>query len=188
MSTSRRYVLLAAPLGLFAAAGFAFKKMLDRMEDGRFDPHAINNPLVGKPIPEFSLEGLGGKPGFSSADLRAAAAVKPVLVNFFASWCIPCAAEADILGALAADGCVFWGVAYEDKPEAAQGFLDKYGNPYARLARDASGRVSIDWGLYGVPETFLIGKDGRIAWHYAGPLADEIVTGQLRPALKAAGG
>jgi cytochrome c biogenesis protein CcmG/thiol:disulfide interchange protein DsbE len=184
MSTTRRTALMLIPLGIAGAAGFAFYKMLDRMQTGKFDPHAMNNPLVGKPFPEFALKGLGDYKGFSSQDLRQAAAGKPVLVNFYASWCVPCASEADILAGLAAEGVPLWGVAYKDTVENSEKYLKRYGNPYARIADDADGRVAIDWGLYGVPETYLIDRAGIIRWHIAGPLTPEGVQDDLRPALK----
>jgi len=185
MSFSRRHALMLAPLGLAGAAGFAFWKMLDRMSAGKFDPHALNNPLVGKPVPDFALSPIGPGKGFTTADLRAAAAQKPVLVNFWASYCIPCAGEADILGSLAGEGLPIWGIAWKDKAGPAQQFLDRYGNPYARLGNDVSGNVIIDWGVYGVPESFLVDRNGIIRWHLAGPLTDDSVSQDLRPALKA---
>jgi cytochrome c biogenesis protein CcmG/thiol:disulfide interchange protein DsbE len=185
MSLARRRVLMLAPFGIAAAGGVAFMAMLNRMSLGKFDPHAIDNPIVGKPIPEFSLPGMGDKQGFSASDLRAAAAGKPILVNFFASWCIPCVSEVETLAALAGEGMAIWGVAYEDKVAKTDEFLGKYGNPYARIAADDTGRVSIDWGIYGVPETFLIDKKGFVRWHVAGPLTDDMVQEELRPALKA---
>ena len=175
---------MLVPLGIAGAAGFAFYKMLDRMEQGKFDPHALDNPLVGKPFPDFALQGLGKFTGFDGAALRAAAAAKPVLVNFFASWCIPCAAEADVLASLAAESLPIWGIAYKDTTAAAGKFLDRYGNPYARIADDAAGRVAIDWGLYGVPESYLIDQHGIIRWHLAGPLSDDAVTQEIRPLLR----
>jgi cytochrome c biogenesis protein CcmG/thiol:disulfide interchange protein DsbE len=181
----RRQALALVPLGLVGAAGFAFWRMLDRMEVGKFDPHDIGNPMLGKKVPPFAMPGLRGAPGFSAADLQAAAAQGPVLVNFFASWCIPCAEEADLLGQLTAEGMVFWGVTYEDKPDAVEAYLGKYGNPYKRLANDANGRVAIDWGVYGVPETFLIDRNGVVRWHKAGPLTDDAVRTELRPAMRA---
>lgn len=182
MSLSRR-VMVLAPLAVAGAFGAASYAILNRMEQGRFDPHALDNPLVGKPFPDFTLPDIGLGGGFAATDLRQAAADRPILVNFFASWCIPCAAEADVLAQLTAQGILIWGVAYKDKPEAARKFLERYGNPYKRIAADLAGRVAIDWGLYGVPESFLIGKDGRIAWHIAGPLSDSSVKADLLPAL-----
>ncbi len=176
---------MLAPLGLAAAAGLAFWKMLDRMAAGKFDPHALDNPLVGKQVPDFSLTGLGKAKGFGAADLKQAAAAKPVLVNFYASWCIPCAEEADILASLAAEGIPIWAVAYKDTEAASGEFLNRYGNPYARIANDAAGRVAIDWGVYGVPESFLIDRSGIVRWHLAGPLTEDSVRSELRPALRA---
>lgn len=182
MSLSRRAIVLA-PLAVAGAFGAASYAILGRMEQGRFDPHALDNPLVGKPFPDFTLPGLGQGAGFTASELRQAAAATPILVNFFASWCIPCATEADVLAQLKAQGINIWGVAYKDKPDAARKFLERYGNPYTRTAADLAGRVAIDWGLYGVPESFLIGKDGRIAWHIAGPLSESSVKADLLPAL-----
>jgi cytochrome c biogenesis protein CcmG, thiol:disulfide interchange protein DsbE len=184
VSFARRQALMLVPLGLVGLAGVAFWKMLDRMESGKFDPHNIGNPMVGKKLPAFSLKGLGAYQGFATADVVAAAAAKPVLLNFYASWCIPCATEADVLGGMAAEGMQIWGVAYTDKLAASQKYLDKYGDPYARIASDADGRVAIDFGVYGVPETFLIDKEGVIRWHLAGPLTEDSVRDDLRPALR----
>jgi cytochrome c biogenesis protein CcmG/thiol:disulfide interchange protein DsbE len=185
MNTTRRRILMLAPLGLSAVVGVAFWKMLDRMAAGKFDPHAINNPLVGQKLPDFALPGMGTAAGFSAADLRAAAAQKPLLVNFFASWCIPCAQEAEMLGSVAAEGIPVWGIAYKDTPAKAAKFLDQYGNPYQKIADDRAGLVGIDWGIDGVPESFLIDRAGIVRWHIGGPLTDDTVRDDLRPALKA---
>ena len=180
-----RRALLLAPLGLAAAGGIAFWRMLDGLSDGSFDPHDIGNPLVGRPLPEFALAGFDGKPGFGSAELKAAAKAGPILVNFFASWCVPCVAEADTLAAVAHDLVPVWGIVYKDQAQATQGFLDRYGNPYTNLADDAYGRAGIEWGIYGVPESFLIDRNGIVRWHQAGPLTDEAVDRNLRRAVKA---
>ena len=123
------------------------------------------------------------------------AAGKPVLVNFFASWCIPCVQEAPVLMGLKQQGVPIWGIAYKDTAEAAAGFLVRHGDPYARLARDEPGRVAIDFGLYGVPETYLIDRAGIVRWRWAGGLSDDVViaaTGaaaaQLRLIVILAGG
>ena len=108
-----------------------------------------------------------------------------MLVNFFASYCIPCAGEADLLGSLSAEGVPVWGIAWKDHQKEVSQFLDRYGDPFARIGNDETGRVIIDWGVYGVPESFLIDRNGIIRWHYAGGLSDDLVHDELRPALKA---
>ncbi len=179
---ARRRLLLLAPLGIAAAGGAAFWAMLDRMEKGSFDPRAVPSPLVGKPMPDFALPAQPPGEGFSSADIRAAGT--PVVVNFFASWCIPCIEEAQTLMALRRRDVPLWGIAYKDKTEDAARFLERYGNPFVRLARDEPGRVAIDFGLYGVPETYLIDRQGIVRWRWAGGLAPETVEQVLMPLLK----
>ena len=181
-AVSRRRLLLLAPLGVAVAGGAAFWAMLDRMQDGRFDPHDIGNPMLGKAIPAFDLPALAPGKGFSSQDIVAAARIRPVLLNFFASWCVPCAEEAEALGVLAGQGVQLWGVAYKDKPEHTRAFLEQYGNPYQRIAVDDTGGTFIDFGLYGVPENFVIDASGRIVWHVAGGVSAGVI-GRLAPAL-----
>lgn len=180
---NRRRLLLLAPLGVAAAGGAAFWTMLSRMERGTFNPRSVPSPLVGKPAPEFTLpaQAPAGE-GFASTDLHAVG--RPLLINFFASWCVPCVIEHPQLMALAAEGMPVWGIAYKDTPEAAAGFLARRGNPFSRIARDAPGQVAIDWGVYGVPESFLLDAQGLIRWRYAGPLTPEVVAEQLRPLLR----
>ncbi|GAC1342751.1 MAG: DsbE family thiol:disulfide interchange protein [Acetobacteraceae bacterium] len=179
-----RRVLLLAPLGVAAVAGAGFWSILSRMKAGRFDPHDVPSQLIDRAVPDFAaLPGLDPSVGFGSADLLAGG--KPVLVNFFASWCVPCIIEAPALMALSREGMPIWGIAYKDKPEAARGFLARHGDPYARIARDDPGRVAIEWGVYGVPETYLLDRNGVVRWRQAGPLTPEVVAGQLRPALRA---
>ena len=181
--TLKRRLLLIAPLSVAALGGVAFWTMLDRMSEGRFDPRGIPSPLIGRPLPSFALPALnGGAQGFSNADL--AALRRPVLVNFFASWCVPCAIEAPQLAELRKRGVPIWGIVYKDKPEATENFLRRTGNPYARLALDEPGRVAIEFGVYGVPETYLLDKAGIVRWRWAGPLTAEIVRDQLDPLLK----
>jgi cytochrome c biogenesis protein CcmG/thiol:disulfide interchange protein DsbE len=184
-SVGRRRVLMLAPLGVSAVLGVAFWRMLDRMEAGKFDPHAIDNPLIGKPVPAFDLAGIGDRPGFSTTDLRAAAAQKPVLVNFFWSQCMPCMEEADIIAGLASEGTPVWGVACKDQPENLTKYLNRFGNPYQRIGDDRSGRVLIDWGVDGFPESFLVDRSGIVRWHIGGPLDAHSVENDLKPALQA---
>ncbi len=180
---ARRRLLLLAPLALASAAGAGFLVVLDRMKRGAYDPHTLANPLLGAPVPDFSLPAQPpATTGFDSAALRAAGG--PVLVNFFASWCVPCEMEHPQLIALQRGGAQIWGIAYKDSSAAAAGLLSRNGNPYARLARDEPGRVAIDWGVYGVPETFLVDRTGIIRWHQAGPIMPETITETLQPLLR----
>jgi cytochrome c biogenesis protein CcmG/thiol:disulfide interchange protein DsbE len=158
--------------------------MLRGLSTGTYDPKGVPSALIGKPAPEFALTPLDGadRPALTSADLRAGG--RPVLVNFFASWCVPCVIEHPQLMRLAKEGIPVLGVAYKDKPADALGFLQKHGTPYTKLGVDQPGRVAIDWGLYGVPETYLIDKDGIIRWRWAGPLAADTLTQELLPLLK----
>ncbi len=183
-----RRALVGIPLAVAAAAGGGFYALLRRMEAGRYDPHAVDNPLVGHAIPEFAALPAQAPAtlGFGSADLRAAvqAGGRPLLLNFFASWCVPCRIEHPQLMAMAAAGVPIWGIAYKDQAADAAKLLGEDGNPYARLARDERGLVSIDWGLYGVPETFLIDRAGIVRGHWAGPLAPETVRDEVSPLLR----
>lgn len=179
--TNRRLLLLA-PFGVAVAGGVGFWTMLDRMRDGRFDPRGVPSMLVGKRLPDFVLPGQPPRAGFSSADLVATGG--PVLINFFASWCVPCIVEAPLLMRLRSRGVALWGIAYKDAAPATAAFLKRTGDPYARIARDEPGRVAIDFGVYGVPETYLVDRDGIVRWRWAGPLMDTIVAEQLDPLLQ----
>ena len=173
-------MLTLVPLVGSIAVGGGFWAMLAGMRGGSFDPHDIDAPAVGRTVPDFTLPDQPPGHGFSAAELRAA--TKPLLVNFFASWCIPCVIEAPILASLPTR-LPIWGIAYKDRPDDAAGFVSRTGSAYARLAADRSGLTAIDWGVSGVPESFLLRPGGRIAWHVAGPLTPEIIEGQLLPAL-----
>jgi len=180
----RRRLLLLAPLGVAAAAGLGFLAMLRGMSTGSYDPKGVPSALIGKPAPTFDLPPLAGadRPGLATADLRGAG--RPVLVNFFASWCVPCVIEHPQLMKLARDGVPVLGIAYKDKPADALGFLQKHGMPFTRLGVDQAGRAAIDWGLYGVPESYLIDRDGIIRWRWAGPLTEDTLRQELLPLLQ----
>lgn len=177
-----RRLMLGIPLATVAVGGIGFYALLERMRTGAYNPQAFNNPLVGHKVPDFTLPGVDGHEGFDQAALIVRK--RPLLVNFFASWCVPCVGEAPYLDAIAKSGLDIWGIAYQDKPAALALYLAKYGNPYRRIAADRSGRVAINWGVYGVPESFLIAPGGMVHWHTAGPLFPEVIDDQLKPALR----
>jgi len=169
------------PLGLFAALALVF---LTRLESG-VDPEAIPSALVGKPAPAFDLPPLDGLglPGLKRADLDG----KVTVVNIFASWCGPCRQEHPVLSALAKDGRIrVVGINYKDQPGNARRFLADLGNPYAAVGVDERGRTAIDWGVYGVPETFVVGPDGVIRYKFIGPLTPETVERALMPVVEKA--
>lgn len=169
-----RRVMLFAPLAAVAAGGTAFFAMLQREQEGKFDPREVPSMLIGKPVPGFRLDGL------ADSDLLGGT----VLVNFFASWCVPCVEEAPILMDLHRAGVKLFGIAYKDKPAATDAFLARHGNPFTRLAHDEPGRVAIDWGVTGVPETYLIDPSGVVRWRWTGALTPDVVTADLQPMLR----
>ena len=175
---TRRRLLYAAPLVAAGAATFAALDILARMGTGRFDPHDVASPVLGRAVPDFSLPPQAPGTGFSAVDLRHNAG--PVLVNFFASWCVPCVAELPTLAALATR-LPLWGIAYKDAQAGAAGFIARSGVAYARLGADRPGTVAIDWGVTGVPESFLVDHHGVIRGHWVGGLTDELVAGELLP-------
>lgn len=150
---------------------------------GREDPDALPSAFAGKQAPAVVVTPLADLPVFSDADLRDG---KVKLVNFWASWCAPCRAEHPNLEKLKAEGVTILGVNYKDKPEAALRFLAELGNPYAAVGADESGRMGIDWGLYGVPETFVIDGKGNVVLRLPGPITERVLDRDIRPAMKAA--
>ena len=138
--------------------------------------------MTGKQVPAIRPSGAAPGQGFSSADLAQG---KPVLLNFFASWCVPCVQEHPALLALAKAGMPIWAIAYKDSQDKAAQFIERHGDPYQRIARDSPGRVAIDFGLSGVPESFLVDGSGVVRWHWAGPLDVDTVQDRLQPAWRA---
>ena len=145
------------------------------------DPREIPSPLIGKPVPHFELAPVRGRAlGLSSTDLKGEVS----LVNVFASWCVACRDEHPLLMQLKREGLVpIHGLDYKDQPADAQKWLDDMGDPYTRTGADIDGRVGIDWGVYGVPETFVIDRDGRIAYKHIGPITPQFVEQTLRPLI-----
>ena len=170
----RRGLIYALPVALFALLAFILGGGLGT------DSTVLPSPLIDKPAPRFALAPLGdGGAGFSSADLEG----KVSLVNVFASWCTPCRAEHPVLNALAKSGRVaIFGINYKDKPQAARNWLAELGNPYAKIGAD-DGRVGIEWGVYGVPETFVVDRAGRIRHRHVGPLTQADVERTILPLI-----
>jgi cytochrome c biogenesis protein CcmG/thiol:disulfide interchange protein DsbE len=183
-----RRILALLPLAVFLALTALF---LVRLFSG--DPSRIPSALIGHPAPDIDLPPVAGLehdgtaiPGITAADFRGHVTV----VNVWASWCIPCHDEAPFLLDLAGDTRIrVIGINYKDQPDNARRFLNRYGNPFAASGADQNGRAAIEWGVYGVPETFLVGRDGRIAYKLVGPLGAENLGKEMKPEIeKALGG
>jgi cytochrome c biogenesis protein CcmG/thiol:disulfide interchange protein DsbE len=150
----------------------------------RENPNELPSALIGDPAPPLERTvALRSDPPPTAADMTAPG-VK--LVNFWASWCGPCRAEHPVLAALAEEGLPVIGINYKDDPGKALGFLDELGDPYAKIGADPSGRTGLDWGIYGVPETFVIGPDGAVLLRYPGPLTRAEFDRRVRPVIEAA--
>jgi cytochrome c biogenesis protein CcmG/thiol:disulfide interchange protein DsbE len=145
------------------------------------DPRALPSALIDKPLPTFDLTALPGRSdGLASSDFGS----QPMLLNVFASWCVPCLTEHPVITKLGReDGIPILAINYKDKPEDALAWLKRNGDPYRRIGDDADGRAAIDLGVYGVPETFVIDKAGRIRYRHPGPLTPDIVDREIRPLL-----
>lgn len=154
------------------------------------DPSRLPSALIGRTVPDFTLaplEGLKSEDGSAipSFDARDLAKGQATIVNVFASWCVPCLVEHPILMTLAEENDVrLYGINYKDAPASARRFLGRYGNPYSRAGADASGRTAIEFGVYGVPETYVISGEGKIVYRHVGPLTEEAVTTKLLPLVQ----
>ena len=175
LPSARRAVLLV-PLLLFAAIGIFLAAGLS------LDPRQVPSPLIGKPVPDFSLPPVRGRSlGLASADLKGEVS----LVNVFASWCVACREEHALLMQIKRDGFVpLHGLNYKDQPADASRWLDAMGDPYTRTGVDLDGRVAIDWGVYGVPETFVIDREGRIAFKQIGPITPAVWKQTMLPLIR----
>lgn len=142
----------------------------------------LPSALLGKPVPDFTLPPvLGREEGLSTLDLIGHVS----LVNVFASWCVPCRAEHPLFMDLSTTGEVpLYGINYKDPPIQARAWLDELGDPYDRIGADVNGRAGIEWGVYGVPETFVIAPDGTIAYRHVGPITQAILQQTLLPIVR----
>jgi cytochrome c biogenesis protein CcmG, thiol:disulfide interchange protein DsbE len=183
-ASSRRFVVLlplAAFLGL--AALFYFRL-------GAGDASRIPSALIGHEAPATDLPAVAGLerdgkpiPGIAAADFKSAVTV----LNVWASWCVPCHDEAPLLMQLARDSRIrVIGINYKDQPDNARRFLGRYGNPFAASGADANGRAAIEWGVYGVPETFIVGRDGKIAYKLVGPITPDNLERVMKPEIERA--
>ncbi len=175
---------VALPVVLFASVAFLFAVAL---KPGG-DPSRLPSVFIGKASPAYafsSIDGLGDlAKGF---DQTAFVSGKPTLLNFWASWCAPCVDENALLVDLARRGDVIVaGVNVKDAPAAAKQFLNRYGNPFSKLGADANGRGSIEWGVYGTPETFILNGRGQITYKHIGPITQADLDAKILPALEAA--
>src|SRR5947209_11784738 len=184
---TRRRLLVLLPLAVFLALAALFFFRL-----GSGDPSRIPSALIGHPAPRTNMPPVPGLlardgkplPGLDAVDFKDAV----TLVNVWASWCIPCHDEAPLLNMLATDSRIrLIGINYKDQPDNARRFLGRHGNPFAAAGADSNGRASIEWGVYGVPETFLIGRDGKIAYTLVAPITeanlDRVLTPEIETAL-----
>lgn len=171
----RQRLFLIVPVVVFFAVAVVFFLGLGR------DPKLVPSALIDQPVPDFTLPALNeGGAGLSKADLGG----EVTLVNVFASWCVPCRVEHPLWMELAERTPVrLVAINYKDKPEAARAWLRRLGDPYSRIGADVSGRVGIDWGVYGVPETYLVDRSGRIRFKHVGPMTEEVLTDRVLPII-----
>jgi cytochrome c biogenesis protein CcmG/thiol:disulfide interchange protein DsbE len=182
----RLRIVVLLPLALFAGLAALFMVRLL----GPSDHSVLPSVLIGHPAPQTSLPPLDGLvrdgqpvPGLTSADFVGNVTV----LNVWASWCIPCRDEAPLLMKLAEDKRIrLVGINQKDHAENARRFLGRFGNPYAATGVDANGRAGIEWGVYGVPETFIVGRDGKIAYKLVGPLSPQNLQGVFMPQVEKA--
>ncbi len=178
MKPPRFNLLILLPPLLFA--GFAAAAFLALKRE---NPDELPSALIGRTAPLLATaEPLGDLPLLGDADLSGPGLK---LVNFWASWCAPCRAEHPLLMDLTDGEIPVYGINYKDQPANAEGFLAELGNPYDRIAADPSGRTGIDWGIYGVPETFLVGPGGEILTRFPGPLTRAAFADRLQPVIDA---
>jgi len=184
-AAGRSRLIVVIPLLAFLGLAALFMVRL-----GTGDPSRIPSALIGHPAPETNLPALPGLerdgkevPGLDSAAFKGAV----TLLNVWASWCVPCRDEAPLLLRLATDRRIrVVGINFKDQPDNARRFLGRYGNPFVANGTDGNGRAAIEWGVYGVPETFVVGRDGRISYKLIGPITPENLERALQPAIERA--
>jgi cytochrome c biogenesis protein CcmG, thiol:disulfide interchange protein DsbE len=182
-SASRR-LLSILPLLIVIALSALFLMRL-----GAGDSSKLPSTLIGKPAPHLTLPGLSGQSGLDNADLQQG---HVTIVNIFASWCEPCRAEHDYLLALSKDpdlrknGVTLIGVANKDGEKTVMKFLESLGNPYSKIGFDLNNRAGIDWGVYGIPETFIIRGDGIVSYKFIGPMDEKSLTTVIKPEIQKA--
>ena len=175
-----RLWIAAIPVIAFAGLALLFWRGLSG------DPAAIPSVLIGKPVPEFSLAAIPdlGTPGFDSASLKAG---KVTVINVWASWCVPCRLEHPLLMELGKRADIrLVGLNYKDEPENARRFLGTMGQPFAAIGADEAGRAAVDWGVYGVPETFIVDGKGIIRYKQIGPLSEDALNGAFAAEIEKA--
>ena len=170
------FMILPPVVFVALAALFYFGMMRD-------DPDALPSAREGGPAPAVELAQLGPEPPFTDATLRDG---EVKLVKFWASWCGPCRAEHPMLQAIADDGIPVYGINYKDNADNAMAFLEELGNPFAAIGADSTGRLGLDWGLYGVPETYVVAGDGTIMLRFAGPITRSVMENRIEPAIEEA--
>ena len=171
-----RWLIFIPPAVFGALVGLFYAGMFREGAD------QLPSTMIGREVPALSVQALGDTP-LTTAEVLKAPGLK--LVNFWASWCAPCRVEHPYLVELAGQGLPIHGVNYKDQPDQALGFLKELGNPYASIGADAAGRTGIEWGVYGVPETYLIDGEGRILLRHAGPITRQEYERTILPAIQA---
>ncbi|MFC2969156.1 DsbE family thiol:disulfide interchange protein [Acidimangrovimonas pyrenivorans] len=171
--------LMILPPVIFAGLAAMFWVSMERGGD----PNALPSMMVGRAAPPVILTPLGDSPPFTDATLRDGHAK---LLNYWASWCAPCRAEAPMLDKIAASGVPIYGVNYKDKKEDALAFLAETGSPYAAIGADLAGKMALNWGVYGVPETYVIDGKGKVLLRFPGPITESVWTKTIQPALQKA--
>ncbi|MEQ9694078.1 DsbE family thiol:disulfide interchange protein [Shimia sp. SDUM112013] len=168
-------LMIAPPLIFAALAGLFFFGM------ARDNPDELPTALAGQIAPDVDVEPFGDLPGFTSADMKDG---QVKLVNFWASWCAPCRVEHPTLMQLEAEGIPIYGINYKDSLANGAKFLRDLGDPFIAIGSDPKGRMALNWGVYGVPETYLVDGEGRIITRVAGPLTQRELTERIRPKLE----